>query len=43
MGTRGIEIVTMDVNRVLELLNKAFANGRHTPSPACTTMTLLWR
>lgn len=26
MGTRGIEIVNMDVNRVLELLNKAFAD-----------------
>ncbi len=26
MGTRGIEIVNMDVNRVLELLNRAFAD-----------------
>ncbi len=26
MGTRGIEIVNMDVNRVIELLNKAFAD-----------------
>ena len=26
MGTKGIEIVGMDVNRVLELLNKAFAD-----------------
>ncbi len=26
MGTRGIEIVNMDVNKVIELLNKAFAD-----------------